>query len=141
MEIELLDIATISNSDFVYNEAAIDVAGTTDNEPVLAALPCIPPYLSSLVAAHDWFGKNGLPAPNLDLSSVVGAALPSEYGSLFGPALSLASLSAPIFGGDNTIPFAIYSCPEVGIPPIPVTPVVLVDTPTEPNFADPEADP
>jgi hypothetical protein len=130
---------TINDSDFVYNDAAITVGGTAANDPVLGALACVPPYLSFVTASGDWFGQNGYPAPSIDILSVIGALIPEQYSALFGAGASLASVTAPAFGGDNTIPFSLYSCPELGIPPIPVTPVLLSETPAAPWFPDPEA--
>jgi hypothetical protein len=133
-----LESMTISHSDFVYNDAAISVGGTADNDLALGALPCVPPYLSFVYADDDWFGKDGVPAVSVDIGSVIGALVPDEYSSLFGAAASVASLSASV-GGDNTIPFAIYSCPEIGIPPIPVTPVIFENMPpAAPLFSDPK---
>jgi hypothetical protein len=138
VSLELLDSASISHSDFVYNEAAISVGGTTDNDPILAALPCVPPYLSFVGASSDWFGKDGLPAPDIDLASVIGAIIPGEYSSLFSAGASLAGNTYSSFGGDNTIPWSVYSCPVLAIPPIPVTPVILTESPSAPWFPDPE---
>ncbi len=135
----LLDTATISDSDFVYNDAAIAVGGTADDDPALGALACVPPYLSFVTVSNDWFGKYGYPAPDIDISSVIGAILPDEYSSLFGAASSFTKVSTS-FGGDNTVPFSIYSCPELLIPPIPVTPVILTGTPMAPLYPDPEAE-
>jgi hypothetical protein len=133
-----LESMTISHSDFVYDDAAISVDGTADNDPALGALPCVPPYLSFVTVDDDWFGKAGVPAASIDIGSVIGAAVPDGYSSLFGAAASVASLTDTV-GGDNTIPFAIYSCPEIGIPPIPVTPVIFENMPPgAPIFSDPE---
>jgi hypothetical protein len=139
VKLELLNAASISHSDFVYDQAAISVGGTTNNDPALAALPCVPPYLSFVDASSDWFGKNGLPAPDIELASVIGAIIPEEYSSLFSAGLSLAGSTSSSFGGDNTIPWSIYSCPVLAIPPMPVTPVMLGNTPDAPWFPDPEA--
>jgi len=139
ISVQLLDSMSITESDFVYNNAAISVAGTTDNDPVLGALACVPPYLSFINASRDWFGATGLPAPDIDLLSVIGAVIPDEYGSAFGAASTLAHADYKLFGADNTIPFSIYSCPELGIPPIPVTPVLVGETPASPLYPDPEA--
>lgn len=43
IDIPYLDSMTISNSDFVYDEAAIDVGATAKNDPALGALTCVPP--------------------------------------------------------------------------------------------------
>ena len=138
VSLEFLDSASISHSDFVYNDAAISVGGTADNDPILAALPCVPPYLSFVDGSSDWFGKDGLPAPDIDLASVVSAIIPGEYNSLFSAGASLAGNTDSSFGGDNTVPWSIYSCPVLAIPPIPVTPVILTESPSAPWFPDPE---
>jgi hypothetical protein len=140
INIEYLDAAWITNSDFVYNAAAIHVDETAENDPALGALPCVPPYLSFILASGDWFGVTGYPAPDLDISGAVGAVIPEEYAPLFGAAASLAAINASLYGTDNTIPFAIYSCSALGIPPIPVTPVHLAETPAAPLFPDPETE-
>ncbi len=134
VDIEELVGMSIHNSDFVHNEAAIEVLETAENNPELAALPCVPPYLSNIYAYDVWFGETGFPAPAIDLSEVVGAVLPEEYGALFEVGLSLAELTGPLYPAADTIPWAIYSCPELGIPPTPVTPVVDIGIPSEPWF-------
>lgn len=138
VDIDHLSWMTISNSDFVYNAAAIKVAETAEDDPALGALSCVPPYMSYVLAAGDWFGEAGYPTPDIDISGAVGAEIPGEYAPLFGAASSLAELTVSSYGGDNTIPFAIYSCPALSIPPIPVTPVLLEETPPEPLYPDPE---
>jgi hypothetical protein len=70
------------------------------------------------------------------LTEVLGAVLPEEYGALFQAFTSLAELSAPLYPGGDSIPFAIYSCPQIGIPPTPVTPVMVMSIPPEPWFTD-----
>jgi hypothetical protein len=66
--------------------------------------------------------------------------IPDEYEELFGAASTLVSVSKSLPYTDNTIPFAIYQCEPIAIPPIPVTPVLwnLAEAPTEPWFPDPE---
>jgi hypothetical protein len=137
IDIDYLDSITISNSDFIHNEAAIEVAQTAENDPALGALSCLPPYLSFVISSNNWFGETGYPSPSLDISSAVGAVIPEEYAPLFGAASSLASFSAPLYPGGDTIPFSIYSCPALGIPPIPVTPVIVTAVPLEPWFSLP----
>jgi parallel beta-helix repeat protein len=134
VDVQYLSSMSIFDSDFVHNEAAIKVAQTAKNDPELAALSCVPPYLS-FIDAHDvWFGDGGLPSPHIDISEVVGAVLPEEYGPLFAEGLSLAELVAPQYPAGDTIPFSIYSCPALGIPPTPVTPVLVIGFPTQPWF-------
>ncbi|HKT83226.1 MAG TPA: hypothetical protein VJQ84_05250, partial [Solirubrobacterales bacterium] len=140
LDVKFLDSMEIAFSDFVYNEAAIDVAETAENSPELGALSCLPPYLSFIISYENWYGLTGLPAPSIDISGAVGATLPKEYAPLFGAAASLASLNFSLYGTDNTIPFAIYSCAALGIPPTPVTPVLIASTPLAPWFPDPETE-
>jgi Right handed beta helix region len=134
IDIEELVSMFIENSDFIYNDQAIAVATTADMDPALGALPCVPPYLSFVMAYDVWFGEAGYPSSSIDLTDVLGAVLPEEYGSLFQAFTSLAELSAPLYPGGDSIPFAIYSCPEIGIPPTPMTPVILTNIPPEPWF-------
>jgi large repetitive protein len=135
IDIEFLDLMTILDSDFVRNRIAVEVEETANNAPELAGLACVPPYLSFVAFVRSWFSPFGLPAPNMNLSSVIGAAIPEGYGPFFGPALALASEVQPNYkGAENQIPFSIYSCPALGIPPIPVTPVVLYEPRVLPNF-------
>ncbi|HKO38376.1 MAG TPA: right-handed parallel beta-helix repeat-containing protein [Solirubrobacterales bacterium] len=136
IDIEYLDTITVRNSDFINNVAALEVAQTAENNPALGALPCVPPYLSWLVSVNNWFGQTGVPTPSVDVASVIGAKIPEEYESMFGAFSSLASLSAPLYPGTDTIPFYIYSCPPAGIPPTPITPVSLMGIPFEPWFTD-----
>jgi hypothetical protein len=130
----------IAHSDFVYNEKAIDVAETAKNSPELGALPCAPPYQSFVLSYDNWYGKTGIPAPDIDISEVVGAVLPGEYAPLFEASTSLAELVYSLYGADNTIPYKIYSCPALSIPPMPVTPVIVLSTHFGPLFPDPEVE-
>jgi hypothetical protein len=131
----------VSRSDFSYNKAAIEVKETASSYPELAAFPCVPPWLSFVFAGEDWFGALGVPAPSIDITSVVASEIPEKYAPLFAYLTGAAGVSAKLYPGDNTIPFAIYECPP-DIPPIPVTPVVLINTPPEtgPWFESPEAE-
>ena len=131
IHVDYLDALPIENSVFSYDTAAITVDGTSDNDPALAALDCVPPYLSFIDASTDWFGSTGFPTPSIDLSSVIGAILPSGYSNLFSAGISMVSLEGASVG-DNTVPWSIYSCPELLIPPIPVTPVNIPTTPIYP---------
>jgi len=127
----------ISNSDFVYNKEAIYVAETANNSPELAALSCVPPYLSFVISEDNWYGKTGYPPPNINLSGF-SSVLPEEYAPLFSAALSLASTTAASYGKDNTIPWTFYECAALKIPSIPVTPVEVASVPFGPWFPDPE---
>lgn len=135
IDIEHLTSMFVENSDFINNEAAFDVAQTAENEPALAALPCVPPYLSFVMAYDVWFGGSGNPSPSVDLTEVVGAAIPEEYAPLFAAGTSLAELSAPLYPGGDSIPFAIYSCPQIGIPPTAITPIIVTSVPPKPWFS------
>jgi hypothetical protein len=42
---------------------------------------------------------------------------------------------ASLYPSGDTIPFSIYSCPVLGIPPIPVTPVLITSIPPTPWFS------
>ncbi|HET9592525.1 MAG TPA: hypothetical protein VFP17_06380, partial [Solirubrobacterales bacterium] len=139
-DLKKLDSMLIANSDFVYNEHAFKVAETTDNSPELAALTCVPPYLSFILSVNNWYGAVGLPAPDTNISGAIGASLPAEYEPLFSAGASLAELDYSLYGADNTIPFSIYSCSALGIPPIPVSPVDIISTPLGPHFPDPEVE-
>jgi hypothetical protein len=134
LAVDILSTLTVSHSDFVHNEAAITVVQTAENSPELASLPCVFPYLSVVLTQDDWFGPTGAPAPDIDIASVVGAVIPVKYSSMLAAATSLAPISAPLYGQENTIPFAVYSCSAAGIPPIAVTPVIASETPISPHF-------
>lgn len=128
LDVGLLDTMVVLDSDFISNRYAISVFETVDNAPGIGSLPCVPPYLSEAVFVRTWFSAFGLPAPNLDLSSVIGATIPGAYAWFFGPMMSVASMVQPNYeSAENLIPFSIYSCPPVGITALPVTPVVLFE--------------
>jgi hypothetical protein len=124
IHIGLLDALSVQDSVFSYNDAAFEVDGTADNDPLLGALDCVPPYLSVVDATTDWFGSSGYPTPSIDLLSVLGAVIPAGFSNLFGSISTELSAEGSL-PGDNTVPWAIYSCPELDIPPIPVTAVVV----------------
>jgi hypothetical protein len=138
IDIGLLNTMTIVDSDFIHNNNALAVAETAKNFPELASLACVPPYLSFVYFYRDWFSPFGLPAPNIDLSSVIGAVLPAEFTSYFGATLAMASEIQPNYkGGENRVPFALYSCPALGIPTIPVSPAALFEPRLFRNFPGP----
>jgi hypothetical protein len=136
--IEYLSAMEVTHSDFVGNKAAFKVSGTADDAPGLGALDCVPPYLSFIFATEDWFGKNGYPAPSINIVSAIDPILPTEFIPLF-EGLAFAAEISSLYPGNNTIPYSIYSCPEADIPPTPVTPVLVSGVPFEQNFPDPEA--
>lgn len=137
LDIEFLSLLTIASSDFVHNKMAIDVSTTAELYPALAALPCVFPYQSFVFAYDDWFGTAGAPAPSINILEVVGTAVPSEFVTLLEAAMAFGPASAPHYGGENAIPFTIYSCPAAGIPAIPVTPVVPLELATTRHFPGP----
>lgn len=120
----------ITYSVFSHNDAAITVQGTTDNDPVLGALSCVPPYLSLVDATTDWFGSTGYPAPSISLLGVLGGVIPSDFSSFYGAITSYGS--AEVKAGDNTVPWAIYTCPALFDFPIPVTAVIFNAVPSYP---------
>ncbi len=135
IQVSLLDALPITDSVFSYNNAAITVQSTTDNDPVLAALPCVPPYLSVVDASTDWFGSTGYPAPSISLLDVLGGVIPGDFGSLYGAISSYGSAEVGL--GDNTVPWTIYTCPALFDFPIPVTAVIFNAVPSYPlgNYA------
>jgi hypothetical protein len=114
---------TITDSVFSYNEAAISVETTADNDPVLNALPCVPIYLTVIDATTDWFGSTGYPGPDIDLLGLLGIVVPSEFSALYGAVTTYGSAEQKI--GDNTVPWSIYTCPVLFDFPIPVTAVTF----------------
>ncbi|HYP55650.1 MAG TPA: hypothetical protein VEQ41_05025, partial [Solirubrobacterales bacterium] len=136
IDIQELVSMFVENSDFVFNEKAFDVATTAETHPELAALPCVPPYTSFVMVYDGWFGQTGTPSPSIDLTDVVGALIPEKYASLFQAFSSLAELSAPMYPGGDSIPFATYSCPGIGIPLTAMTPIIVTSIPAEPWFTD-----
>ncbi len=136
---------TVSHSDFVLNQAAMEVEETSSKYYVgIGNLPCFPPWISGVVADNDWFGPGGGPlpdgpAPDIDLASVVGAKLPGSIpyeGTAFnfsgvGPMIDLEHLN---LGKGNTVPWAIYSCAKVPVP-IPLTAVEVNSPPHAPHYA------
>ncbi len=143
IDVDYLGEMTVTRSDFFYNRSAFEVQETAPDDPALASLPCVPPWLSHVYAVEDWFGATGYPSPSIDITDVVGTAVPEEFSEAFDLFTAAAEVSAPLYPGDNAIPFAIYSCPATDppIPPVPVTPIVLVDSPplTGPWLYSPEA--
>lgn len=139
INVKQLDHFTVSHSDFVDNVAAFDVEGSEDNDPVLAKLPCVPPWLSFMKSSYDWYGPSGHPAPDINLGSFGGVVVPSLFAQVFRYLKTEINESVPLFGGENSVPWAIYSCPPALIPPFPVTPIDFTITAPGQNF--PRVDP
>jgi hypothetical protein len=130
IDIGLLDSLTVTDSKFEHNQAAFEVASTTNNDPALGSLECVPPYLSFIDATTDWFGSTGIPGADIDLLSFLGLTVPDSVSSLYGALSGLTSADVGI--SDNTIPWTLYSCAPLAIPPFPVTPVNFSLDPTNP---------
>jgi hypothetical protein len=129
----------VSHSDFVHNQAAVEVEETSGPDyNGLGNLPCFPPWIFGVNADSDWFGPHGWPAPDIDLASVVGAVLPGDIpyeGSAFnysgvGDLIDQEHLN---FGDGNTVPWAIYSCAKVPLP-IPLSAVGVNGPAHAPNY-------
>src|SRR4029077_14965285 len=132
VSVSTLEALQVSDSEFAYHTAAFDVAGTTGGNPVLGTLPCVPPYLSVVEVSNSWFGTSGWPGASIDLAAFAGVLVPDQFGSLYGSLTSMISAEASV--SDNTVPWSIYSCPEAGIPPVPVTAVDIQNLPLAPPF-------
>ena len=130
VNVGLLDSLQITDSVFSYNQSAAAVQGTTDNDPVLAALDCVPPYLSVIDASTDWFGSTGYPGADIDLLGLLGIIVPDEFSSFYGAITTYGSAEEDI--GDNLVPWTVYTCPELFGFPIPVSPVIFNSVPTYP---------
>jgi hypothetical protein len=136
---------TVSQSDFVHNVAAIEVEETSGPDyDYLGDIPCVPPWLTGVNADDDWFGPLPGPAPDIDLASVVGLAIPSSI-PYAGDAFNLSGIGnlideeSPDLGNGNSVPWAIYSCAKLPVP-FPVTSVAVNGTPPAPHFPDPGAE-
>jgi hypothetical protein len=130
IQVALLDVLPVTYSVFSHNIAAITVQTTADDDPVLGALDCVPPYLSVIDASTDWFGSTGYPAPSIDLLGLLGGVIPSDFSSLYGAVSSYGSAEVGL--GDNTIPWSVYTCPALFDFPIPVTAVIFNAVPSYP---------
>jgi hypothetical protein len=86
--------------------------------------------LSLVDATTDWFGSTGYPAPSISLLGVLGGVIPSDFSSFYGAITSYGS--AEVKAGDNTVPWAIYTCPALFDFPIPVTAVIFNAVPSYP---------
>jgi len=133
-------LLSVSNSQFADNEGAFaaDTVSAEDSELGDLADVCTYPYspLIEIDISNDWFGSNdgsGQPGISTDLSgdvsTEVGDTIPDDetgLSALYDYDFSLVHWT--VNGGDNTIPWAMFSC---GIPDtdldfeFPVTPVNL----------------
>ena len=123
LEVKYLDYALrLSDVDWAKNIEAIDVEETSGPDYAgLGNLTCVPPWLTQIIAAHNWFAPDGVPAPNIDLGSLVGVVLPTKIpgSSLAYNASGVAGMIAsegPLFGLANTVPWAIFSCLKLSVP-------------------------
>jgi hypothetical protein len=81
-------------------------------------------------ASTDYFGTDGEPTPSIDLTAVLESIIPTDFSSFYGSISNFISVEGPL-PGDNTVPWSIYSCPELDIPPFPVTAVIVPNFPVE----------
>ncbi len=138
ISIGALGTINVDHTQFANNEAAFDADTTSTENPVLESLApdCLWPYANSIHIAYSWFGAgsgSGHPGDSADISGYLGLTMPSGYSGLsnaYNDFTTLAPLT--VNGGDNTIPWTIWTCVIPGLPPIafPATPVYI------PNFAD-----
>lgn len=101
---------SVHNCQFAYNDASFTVDTTTEGDPFMSALPCVPPWVRIIGAQDNWFGKAGFPGTSTDISSVGGAFIPELFGALYNQMFSMidVSIASPAVG--NTTPWALYSC-------------------------------
>jgi len=130
INIGLLGGLEVDNSEFSFNDAAFAVASTSDGDPALAVLDCVPPYTSFVTGENDWYGASGWPGANIDLSAFIGLVIPGGYKTLYDAASSFYGFSGAV--SDNTIPWSIYSCEAADVPPFPVTPIVTSEASAAP---------
>jgi hypothetical protein len=130
IQVSLLDVLQVSYSVFSSDDAAITVQSTANDDPVLGALSCVPPYLSVIDASTDWFGSTGYPAPSIDLLGLLGGVVPSDFSSLYGAISTYGSAEVGL--SDDTVPWSIYTCPALFDFPIPVTAVIFNAVPSYP---------
>ncbi|MDU0314735.1 IPT/TIG domain-containing protein [Phycicoccus sp. M110.8] len=130
---QLTDL-TVDNSQFAYNTRAFSVGNAVGDDPVTQSLvtaiqssdkvgvsACLPPYTSFVHGSGNWYGRNGFPGVGGDWTQYLGLAA--------GDASTLYSWVTPFYDtnfdlGTNTIPWTLYSCPPLAIPPFPVTPIL-----------------
>jgi len=137
LSIGALGTLSVDHTQFANNEAAFDADTTSTENPVLESLApdCLWPYANSIHITDSWFGAgsgSGHPGDSADISGYLSLTMPSGYtglSSAYNDFQTLAPLT--VNGGDNTIPWTIWTCTIPGLPPVafPVTPVYL------PNFA------
>jgi hypothetical protein len=131
--------SSLLHSDLVDNQAAIAVEETSGPDYDGAGnLPCVPPWFFGVIAKGDWFGPGGKPAPDIDISSFVGAAIPAKI-PYQGTAFNISGVGMLIdeengnFGSGDTVPWAVYSCAKLKYP-FPLTAVAVDGTPNGLNY-------
>jgi hypothetical protein len=123
IDVAKLDGLKVNSTEFSDNGAAFTVETTTGNDPLLAALGCVPPYTSFIIGSSDWYGVKGGPGASVDALDLLGTRLPDgTVSTIYNEIASILAVS--VAHGDNTIPWATYSCPVWGDVPVPWTPVV-----------------
>ena len=128
VSVAYLNVLPIEDSVFSYNDGAIAVEGTADNDPVLGALDCVPPYLSVIDASTDWFGSTGYPGASIDLLGLLGIIVPADFSSFYGAITTYGSAEESV--DDNVVPWTLYTCPALFDFPIPISPVIFKSGPT-----------
>ncbi|MGO4341517.1 IPT/TIG domain-containing protein [Pedococcus sp. 2YAF34] len=134
IDIGSLSGMAVNRTQFAYNAQAFAVASTADSLGL--DLPCVPPY-SSFVTGHDnYYGAFGAAGVPVDLVQLIGGRVPEgNEKALFDEMTQMYNVSGPVSVGDNTIPWAEYSCPlTADFIPFPVTPIL---TPVVPFSAPP----
>ncbi len=117
----------LSDVDWAKNIEAIDVEETSGPDYAgLGNLTCVPPWLTQIIAAHDWFAPDGVPAPNIDLGSLVGVVLPTKIpGSKFLLLIDASGVAGidrkrrchgALRSREHQVPWAIFSCLKLSVP-------------------------
>jgi hypothetical protein len=142
ISVGLLDQLSVTDSQFSYDQAAFSVTSTYKN-PLLANLPCAPPYQRVVAASDDWFGSSGVPAPSIGASTLAQLLLntfpttPEAIVSLYkGDLETLLKLLAEMsLNSDDTIPVSLYSCQPLLITNFPVPAVNISPRALVPHWA------
>ena len=125
----------IVGTEFVHNEWAFQVGSLTSVSPILAALPCAPPYSDQLAVPGNWYGPVGAPGLSLsatDVATALGLAPPAEIAPVYGWSAGVLSQYTTIHT-ENAIPWSLYSCLGVTFPVFPIDPFPVL--PIEPFHA------
>lgn len=144
ISVGLLADLTVSDSVFSYNPASFNVVSTSQVDPGLDLLPCVPPYLATVTATDDWFGLGGTPGTNISDTNLAGLKIPDEFADLYNSLqlmIDATDFTTPdLTLQDDTVPWSLYTCAALGIglgptfpyPPLPVSAVNFGVPGTEP---------